>query len=262
MMRTLKQRRAGRTAAVAGTTLLAMIAAAAPPARAAQPARMTPTAAQAAQAVRATPAGQPVRSGQAGLTTVKARAATEISRRQASLSARLTLVTSASPGLTSADRTALTTLLQGDQTGLARLGGTIAADTDLATARAARQQIFTGYRVYALALPQVRLVRASDTLTTQALPRLTDAQQRLTSALAAAGKTDQAATAMADLQHQLDTIRSQTSGLSTTLLSYTPARWNADHTLLQPARRSLESAVAALRAARSDIRAARTLLHR
>ncbi len=259
MMHTLKQRRAGRTAAVAGTTLLAMIAAAAPPARAAQPARMTPAA---AQAVRTTPAGQTAQSGEAGLTTVKARAATEISRRQASLSARLTLVTSASPGLTSADRTALTTLLQSDQTGLARLGGTIAADTDLATARADRQQIFTGYRVYALALPQVRLVRASDTLTTQALPRLTDAQQRLTSALAAAGKTDQAATAMADLQHQIDTIRSQTSGLSTTLLGYTPAGWNADHTLLQPARRSLESAVAALRAARSDIRAARTLLHR
>lgn len=198
--------------------------------------------------------------GAATLDGIKARSAQEIARRQASLSARLTLVTSGSPSLTSADRTALTTMIKNDQAGLSALAAKIAADTDLATAKADHQQIFTGYRVYALLMPQVRLVRANDALIGVALPKLTDAQTRLRSALARTGKTDEAAAQMADLQAQIDAIRNSTTGLSAQVLALTPAQWNADHGVLEPSRKSLLSARTALQKARADIAAIRALI--
>lgn len=198
--------------------------------------------------------------GAVTLEAVKARSAREIARRQAALASRLTLITSGSPALASTDRGALATLIRTDQAGLAALGTTIAADTDLATARSDHQQIFTGFRIYALVLPQIRLVRANDALVSTALPRLTDAQSRLRSALAEAGKTDEAAAKMADLQAQIDTIRSNSSGLPARVLAFTPAQWNADHTVLAPARQSLQASRTALQQARADIMAVRAML--
>jgi hypothetical protein len=196
----------------------------------------------------------------ATLEAVKARSASQIARRQTDLASQLTLVTSGSPALTSADRQALASLIRTHQAGLAALGTKIAADTDLATARSDHQRILTGHRIYALVLPQIRLVRANDALTGIALPRLTDAQSRLRSALAEAGKTDEAAAKMADLQAQIDTISSSTSGLSARLLAFTPAQWNADHTVLAPSRQSLQACRTALQQARTDIVAVRAML--
>jgi hypothetical protein len=267
-MRSLTHRRSRTALTAGGITLLAALVAGVMPAEAAAvPAGLRSTAAGPSAAGDTTGPGARAglqRTGSAdataGLEAIKARSATQIARRQAALAARLTLVTSGSPMLTPADREALISLIKNDQAGLAALGTKIAADTDLATAKADHQQIFTGYRVYALALPQVRLVRANDALIGAALPRLTDAQTRLESALAKAGKTDEATAKMADLQVQIDIIESNTSGLSGRVLALTPAQWNADHTILSPARQSLLACRAALRTARADIVAVRALL--
>ena len=199
-------------------------------------------------------------AGTVTLRQVQVRSANEIARRQAALAARLTLVTTGSPALTGPDRAGLETLIRNDQSGLAALGGRIASDTDLGTAQADQRQIFTGYRVYALVLPQIRLVRADDALITQALPQLTDARSRLAAELARSGRTEQAAATMADLDRQVQTIRDDTSGLSAKVLALTPAQWNADHGVLAPARQSLLSARAALARARADIATVRALL--
>jgi hypothetical protein len=251
MMHTLKHRRSRAAMVIGGVTLLAGLTVAAAPAQAAG---LAPVAAAARQ-VR--PAATDATTTLAG---IKTRSASEIARRQTALAARLTLVTSSSPNLTAADRTALSTLITNDQAGLTALGTKIAADTDLATAKADHQQIFTGYRVFALALPQTRLVRANDALIAVALPRLTDAQTRLVTALAKAGKTDQAAAKMADLQAQITAIRTATDGLSGKVLGLTPAQWNADHTVLAGPRQSLASARTALQKARADIVAVRAML--
>jgi hypothetical protein len=250
MMHTLKYRRSRAAMVIGGVTLLAGLTIAAAPAQAAS---LAPVAA--ARQVR--PAATDATTTLAG---IKTRSASEIARRQTALAARLTLVTSSSPNLTAADRTALGTLITNDQAGLTALGTKIAADTDLATAKADHQQIFTGYRVFALALPQTRLVRANDALIAVALPRLTDAQTRLVTALAKAGKTDQAAAKMADLQAQIAAIRTATDGLSAKVLGLTPAQWNADHTVLAGPRQSLTSSRTALQKARADIVAVRAML--
>jgi hypothetical protein len=259
MMHTLKHRRSRAAMVIGGITLLAGLTVAAAPAEAAVPAQAQAQAA-AQTAVPARQGGPAAADATTTLPGIKTRSASEIARRQAALAARLTMVTSGSPNLTAADRTALTTLITNDQAGLTALGTKIAADTDLATAKADHQQIFTGYRVFALALPQSRLVRANDALITVALPRLTDAQTRLVTALAKAGKTDEAAAKMADLQTQIAAIRTNTDGLSAKVLGLTPAQWNADHTMLAAPRQSLASSRTALQKARADIVAVKAML--
>jgi hypothetical protein len=264
-MRTLKHRGPRAALMATGITLVAVLTVVAAPAEAATPGNGQLTASGANPAVAPSLTaidGERSRAGEkpVSLPALKARSAAQIARRQASLTARLTLVTNGSPALTPTDRAALITMIKNDQAGLAALGTKIAADTDLATARADHQQIFAGYRVYALLLPQIRLVRANDALINIALPRMTDAQARLQSALDKTGKAEEAAARMADLQVQIDTIRSKTSGLSAQVLAFTPAQWNADHTVLTPARQSLEASRAAIRKARADIVAVRALL--
>jgi hypothetical protein len=251
-MQTLTRPRAVAVLAAGGTALLAVLATGAAAAQAATP--------QAAAVTRTAVTADATPTGSAALAAVKKQAAAEIARRQTALSARLAELNGADPALTSSDRAALITLVKNDQSGLSALGAKIAADPELATARADRQQIFTGYRVFALALPQVRLVRASDALTGRAVPLLTDAETRLAAALAKSGETGEAAAKMADLQAQIQAIQDGTSGLSAKLLGFTPAQYNADHTLLSGPRQSLVSARSALRQARADIVAVRAML--
>src|SRR6185295_11526778 len=76
----------------------------------------------------------------AGLAAVQARANVEIDRRVVALD-RLTAVVTASHHLTDANRTALDNELSSARQGLTTLKATIAADTDVATARADTRRI-------------------------------------------------------------------------------------------------------------------------
>jgi hypothetical protein len=191
----------------------------------------------------------------ANLSGIKQRAA-------AAISARLTSLGTAIPGvntnkwLTATDKSILLTTLTADQSGLTALEPKIQADTTVAQARTDYQSIFLDYRVYALALPQVRLAAAADDLTGGVLPRLTDAQSRLTSLLTGAdsGKNTPAVqAAMSDLAAKIQAITSATSGLSAGLLALTPSQYDADHTVLAGPREAILSARADVVAARADV---------
>lgn len=186
------------------------------------------------------------------LTAIQQRAAVAIAKRLASLSVAINDVTNSS-AISSGDKTTLLATLNGDVTGLTALGVTIAADTTAQQALTDYKTIFTGFRVYALALPQVHFAAAADTITVTVLPKLTDAQTKLAALLAGvdSGKNTPAVqAAMADLATQITAITSETNGLSSTVLAYTPAQYDANHALLSPAR-------AALAISRNDVRTAR-----
>ena len=194
--------------------------------------------------------------GGATLASVQARAEAAISARVTSLNAAVARVTSNS-WLTSADKSTALATLNGDLSGLTALGSKIQADTTLAQAIADNKTIFTGYRVYALALPQTRLATATDDITGGVLPRLTDAKNRLAALLAGkdSGKnTSQVQAAMADLANQIQSITTATGGLSTTFLAFTPAQYDANHALLAAPRETLRNARDDIRTARADIR--------
>lgn len=190
------------------------------------------------------------------LAAIKARAAAAISARESALQAAVTAVDD-NKYLTSDDRTRILATLDSDISGLEALAPVIQADTTVAKATADLRTIFTGYRVFALALPQARFAAAADDLTGTVLPRLTDARARLQALLEGAdsGKNTPAVqAAMTDLGTQISSIASETNGLSGTVLAFTPADWNANHALLVQPRAQLVSARADARTARVDIR--------
>jgi hypothetical protein len=203
----------------------------------------------------AAPAWAAGSSGSATLDGIKARAATAISARLSSLSKAIPAVSS-NKWLTATDKSTLLNTLNGDQSGLTALGPKIQADTTVAQARSDYQSIFLDYRVYALALPQVRLAAATDDITGGVLPRLTDAQTRLEGLLSGAdsGKNTAAVqAAMSDLAAKIQAIRSATAGLSASLLALTPSQYDANHTVLAGPRETILSARADIVAARADV---------
>jgi hypothetical protein len=118
----------------------------------------------------------------ATLAQIQTRVASAISARLASLSRTIPAVNT-NKWLTSTDKSALNATVEADQSALTGLGLKIQADTTVAQARADYESIFLNYRLYALALPQVRLAAAADDITGTVLPRLTDAQTRLAALL-------------------------------------------------------------------------------
>lgn len=190
------------------------------------------------------------------LADVQARAAAATSARLNSLNAASGAV-NANKWITSTDKSAALQIISSDTSGLTALGAKIQADTTLAQATADYRSIFTGYRVYLLALPQMRLAAANDDLSLGALPRLLDAQTKLQNLLAGPDKskdTPAVQAAMADLAKQISGAQQALSGLSSsTLLGYTPAQYNADTSLLTSARTSVTTARGDVKAARGDV---------
>jgi hypothetical protein len=191
----------------------------------------------------------------AKLVTIQAAAKLAVANRIAALNEAIPEV-SANQVVTAADRAALLTILNGDLNAITALGAKIAADTSAAEASADYQTIFTGYRVYALALPQVRYAEAADDLAGGVVTSLTAAQSTLAALLAGAdsAKNTTAVQAwMSDLGHQISAITSATNGLSATVLADTPAQYDANHALLSQPRASLAGARTDAETARSDV---------
>jgi hypothetical protein len=189
------------------------------------------------------------------LSNIKAKAAAAISLRESALQATISAV-NANHSLTTGDRATVLATLNNDVAGLNALGPVIQADTTVVQATADYRSIFLNFRVFALALPQTRLAAAADDLTGTVIPHLTDAQTRLAALLAgpeSAKDTPAVQAAMADLGKQISAITSDTSGLASQVLSYHPADWNANPTILAQPRADLVSARAAAIQARADI---------
>jgi hypothetical protein len=197
----------------------------------------------------------PSAAGQTLLVRIQTNSNTEIDLRLAALHAAISAV-AGNQAITAADKATLTTTLTNDESGLSALRQKIDADTTVTQATADHEQIFTTYRVYALALPQVHFAAAADDITGTVLPAVTAAQGKLQSLLtgADAAKNAPAVQAtMTDLGNQIATINSSTSGLAATVLGFTPEDYNANHALLTPSRAQLEQARTAIKAARADI---------
>lgn len=197
-----------------------------------------------------------------GLSDIKSKAAAAISARLSSLTTAQTAITN-NKWLTPTDKSTALQIVSNDTSGLTALGQKIQNDTTVTQAVADYKTIFTGYRVYLLALPQIRLAAASDDLSTGVVAKLTDAQTRLQNLLNGKYKDKDSATvqaAMADLAKQIQAITQETNGLSATVLAYTPQQYDSNTSILSPARTAISTARSDARAARQDIKAVREAL--
>jgi hypothetical protein len=164
------------------------------------------------------------------------------------------------------DRAALENIIAGDLNGSSQVEGltalatTIRNETDPVKFRAEVQTITTDYRVFALVLPQVELVRAGDRLTTDTVPTLHALDIDLRKAIAqeaAEGKNVQAAqAAVKDMEAQIGIIGAKTNGTSAALLALTPSEWNANHGVVAPYRDDIATAGQAAHQAGKDAQVA------
>jgi hypothetical protein len=215
-----------------------------------RPVSSTPTTASS----NPTGPSNPIKPGHRDLETLRAKCLAAIDVRLPALAAaRADAV--GSQHVTDDHQAALTTNIDETTARLRTLADEIKAATDLVTLRDHCRSIFEDNRVFALVLPRTRLVVGADTAT-DAGATLHDVAGKLADAIAkeeAAGRdTSQA---KADLDAMKAQIASATAAAGTVpgaVLGLTPADWNANHDVLQPARQSL-------RVARADLKVARDL---
>lgn len=195
----------------------------------------------------------------------RTRAETAITVRISAVDATLTVVQQTG-WFASSDQGALENILTGDLNGngpapgLNALLTTIKNETDPSKFKAEVRSIYTDYRIYALALPQVHLVRANDRLSVDTVPTLEQLSGDLKTAIAQGAKEGKNVTAaqeaVQDMDNQIATIEQKTGGTSAGLLALTPAGWNGNHGVVLPFRQDVQAAATAAKQARQDGRAA------
>jgi len=187
----------------------------------------------------------------ATLAAVKAKAATDITDRVNALNGAIAKV-NATTGLGSGQAT-LVAYLGRDISPLQQLNQTIQADGTVQQAAHDFGTIYSDYRVYVLVLPASRIAADADHATTTAIPKLTaDAAKAQAHVTPANQVTLQPL--IDDLNGQISTATSATSGLAATILAFTPAQWNANNALLGASRSSDQPATGALQKGRSDVK--------
>jgi hypothetical protein len=185
------------------------------------------------------------------LSGIQAKAAAAISLRVNDLNAALSKV-NADQRLGS-DNAALAAYLQADIAPLQGLGQKIAADTTEPTAAADYATIFTNYRVLALVLPAAHIAGAADQVDVTTVPALTALATKAASHVNSSNQAE-LQPLLNDLNAQITAATNSTAGVSSTVLAYTPADWNANHDLLASGRSAVRSADTDIANARADLK--------
>ena len=144
---------------IAGAAVIACVAGLASPALAAETTAPSSTAPAPASSTPPKHSGTP-----RTLATVQAAGKAATATRIATLNVTIPKIT-ANKYLTPSDRSTILATLNHDLSSMDALQTKIAADTDLKTAAADVQSIYTGYRVFAVAIPQSHYAAAADGLT-------------------------------------------------------------------------------------------------
>jgi hypothetical protein len=196
----------------------------------------------------------PAPAGGKTLAAIQANAKVKTTARIGALNTAIAKITAAQD-ISSSDRATILATLGGDLAGMNTVEATIDADTTVATAAADYKTIFTGYRVYAVAIPQSRLAAAADRMTSTTVPKLTDAQSKLSAALAGpdASKSTPALLAdLADMSSQIAAAGTALNGIAAESLAVTPSAYNSNHSVLAAIRTAVTTAIADLKKASTD----------
>ena len=184
------------------------------------------------------------------LGAIKAKAKADVTQRVNALNAAIAEVNAAN-GLGS-DQAVLASYLKTDIAPLRQLDDKIQADTSVKQAGGDFSSVLRDYRVYVLVLPAATLASEADRATITAIPNLTRASSQAQS-LQNPRNQAEVEPLVNDLNDQISTATTATSGLASTVLALTPTQWNANHNLLSGPKSAALTAVAALQRGRSDV---------
>ncbi len=168
------------------------------------------------------------------LANMKTKGNAEISRRLATLSKLSSKISSATK-LSGSDKAALTVQVNIETIALTALKAKLASETTLAAAINDVQAMVYDYRVYALLMPKIHLIRtADDQQVVQG--KLTDLaaklQTRITAAQTAGKNVTTLQTDLAQLQAQIALAKTISVNVETKVLALASTDYNTDHTVL------------------------------
>lgn len=191
---------------------------------------------------------------QAKLKLIISRGDKEIDRRLKTLNTLDSKINSAKK-LSSSDKSTLSAEVNNEISALTSLKTKLDADTDLTTAKTDAQSIFSGYRVYALVVPKVQLVKTADDQQA-AEGRLTALASKLQSRI---GDAKQKGKDVTSLQASLDDLNAKTtaaqavsSSIESSVINLQPSDYNSNHTILGGDRDKLTAAQNDIKAAVAD----------
>lgn len=176
-------------------------------------------------------------------TNLQARASKELTRRLDSLQGLVQKISDIKH-LSSDQKTSLTTQVQNEITNLTNLQTKIKADTDTATLKADVQSIVQDYRVYAVFMPQTKILISADKfedITDNLSIIVTKLQTRLSQVPPSTDIAD-AQNALTDMQTKLSDAKTQEQNAINTVIGLTLAGYPGNKTSLQSARTMLQNA--------------------
>lgn len=188
------------------------------------------------------------------LTNIQSRGAAEITRRLNTLNTLQSKI-SAAKHLTSGDQSALSLEVTGELGGLSTLQTTLANDQTCADARSDAKSIYSEYRVYALVVPKVQIIKAADDqqVTEGKLTTLAGKLQiRITADQLKSLNVTTLQTELNDMTTQTNNAQALSSSVEAAVLTLQPSDYNADHTILSTYYTELKTAHSDIVAARAD----------
>lgn len=192
------------------------------------------------------------------LATVIAKGNQEITRRQATLTTLEAKITGATH-LTGSDKASLSSQVNVEAAGLTALKAKLNSETTLDAAHADAKTILDGYRVYALIVPKIALIRTADSEQATAA-QLTSLSEKLKTRITATNKSTDLQATLNDLIAQAHTAQTTASAVETKVLSLQPTDYNNDHAVLSGYRDQLKTAHTAIQASITDAKTIITAL--
>lgn len=188
------------------------------------------------------------------LEDLKTRAQSEITRRTTSLTNLINHISQVKR-LTDAQKSTLTSSIQAEIDNLNALQTKITGETDAATLRADVKSIVSSHRIYALYMPQVQIIYASNEIlnTTDKFNALgTKLQSRISEAQTAGKDVSSLQAAYTDFQAKVTDAQTQANNAINTVAPLQPQDYPANKTTLQSARKMLQTARLDLKTAHQD----------
>lgn len=191
---------------------------------------------------------------QTRITAIKTSGDTEISRRLTTLGSLTSKITSASR-LTTTDKAALSAEVSTEANGLNSLKTTLDNATTIEDAKTAAKSIYTDYRVYALVVPKVNLVRVADdqqTVEVKLTALAAKLQTRLDTAKSNGKDVTSMQTTLTDMTSKISGAQTISSSVQAKVINLQPTDFNSDHAILSGDRDQLKLARSSNQAAYAD----------
>lgn len=191
---------------------------------------------------------------QAKVKAIINRGDKEITRRLATLNTLSNKINGAVK-LSSSNKSTLATEVSNEISGLTALKTKLDADTDLNTTKTDAQSIFGDYRVYALIVPKVKLVKTADDQQV-AEDKLTSLvsklQDRITTAKTAGKDVTDLQNTLNDMTAKTTAAQQTSSSVESSVIGLQPSDYNSNHQLLSGYRDKLKTAQGNIKSATTD----------